>query len=96
MAPFDDLVYAYFKQFKQLNYPQDVKDKCLVHLLKCLIEYDRNHKDAIIGIEDEKSYQHLSNFMSKDKHLVDRLKKTRLLWSHAIKRISRHCFSNGK
>lgn len=75
MAPFDDLVYAYFKQFKQLNYPQDVKDKCLVHLLKCLIEYDRNHKDAIIGIEDEKSYQHLSNFMSKDKHLVDRLKK---------------------
>lgn len=74
MAPFDDLVYAYFKQFKQLNYPQDVKDKCLVHLLKCLIEYDRNHKDAIIGIEDEKSYQHLSNFMSKDKHLVDRLK----------------------
>ena len=27
MAPFDDLVYAYFKQFKQLNYPQDVKDK---------------------------------------------------------------------
>lgn len=75
MTSFDDLAYAYFKLFTKLNYSQQVKDACLVYLIACFIKYDTNNKDNIVGIKDKKSYQHLSNFMAKDRHLADRLKK---------------------
>ena len=87
MTPFDDLVYAYFELFTKLKYAQQVKDACLAYLMACLIEYDTKNKDNIGGIKDEKAYQHLSNFMSKDKHLAHRLKKNNYYGNSQLKEL---------
>ena len=55
--------------------------------MACLIEYDTKNKDNIGGIKDEKAYQHLSNFMSKDKHLAHRLKKNNYYGNSQLKEL---------
>ena len=63
MEAFENLVYAYYKHYKQINVDQKVKDECLVCLLDCLNKYDEAHQSNILKVMDKKAYQHLYNFM---------------------------------
>lgn len=74
IEPFEILVDAYCRSFVKLQYRQSIKDECLVFLLKCLMDFDDKHNKNITKITDMKSYQHMSNFMSIDKKLAQRLR----------------------
>ena len=54
METFENLVYAYYKHYKQINVRQKVKDECLVCLLDCLNKYDETHQDNILKVMDKK------------------------------------------
>ena len=56
METFENLVYAYYKHYKQINVKQKVKDECLVCLLDCLNKYDETHQDNILKVMDKKVY----------------------------------------
>ena len=54
METFENLVYAYYKHYKQINVKQKVKDECLVCLLDSLSKYDETHQDNILKVMDKK------------------------------------------
>lgn len=54
MEAFENLVYAYYKHYKQINVDQKVKDECLVCLLDCLNKYDEAHQSNILKVMDKK------------------------------------------
>jgi len=89
METFENLVYAYYKHYKQINVKQKVKDECLVCLLDCLNKYDETHQDNILKVMDKKSYQHLSNFMLVDKELIQRMEKNNYYGSTALRDVAK-------
>ena len=89
METFENLVYAYYKHYKQINVRQEVKDKCLVCLLDCLNKYDETHQDNILKVMDKKAYQHLSNFMLVDKELILRMEKNNYYESTALRDVAK-------
>jgi len=89
METFENLVYAYYKHYKQINLKQEVKDECLVCLLDCLNKYDETHQDNILKVMDKKVYQHLSNFMLVDKELIQRMEKNNYYGSTALRDVAK-------
>ena len=89
METFENLVYAFYKHYKQINVKQKVKDECLVCLLDCLNKYDETHQDNILKVMDRKTYQHFSNFMSADKELVQRMEKNNYYESTALRDVAK-------
>ena len=89
METFENLVYAYYKHYKQINVRQEVKDECLVCLLDCLNKYDETHQDNILKVMDKKVYQHLSNFMLVDKELIQRMEKNNYYGSTALRDVAK-------
>ena len=89
METFENLVYAYYKHYKQINVRQEVKDECLVYLLDCLNKYDETHQDNILKVMDKKAYQHLSNFMLVDKELIQRMEKNNYYESTALRDVAK-------
>ena len=89
METFENLVYAYYKHYKQINVRQEVKDKCLVCLLDCLNKYDETHQDNILKVMDKKAYQHLSNFMLVDKELIQRMEKNNYYGNTALRDVAK-------
>ena len=89
METFENLVYAYYKHYKQINVRQKVKDECLVCLLDCLNKYDETHQDNILKVMDKKAYQHLSNFMLVDKELILRMEKNNYYESTALRDVAK-------
>ena len=89
METFENLVYAYYKHYKQINVRQKVKDECLVCLLDCLNKYDETHQDNILKVMDKKVYQHLSNFMLVDKELIQRMEKNNYYGSTALRDVAK-------
>jgi len=89
METFENLVYAYYKHYKQINVRQKVKDECLVCLLDCLNKYDEKHQDNILKVMDKKVYQHLSNFMLVDKELIQRMEKNNYYGSTALRDVAK-------
>ena len=89
METFENLVYAYYKHYKQINVRQEVKDECLVCLLDCLNKYDETHQDNILKVMDKKVYQHLSNFMLVDKELIQRMEKNNFYGSTALRDVAK-------
>lgn len=89
MERFENLVYAYYKDYKQINVSQDVKDECLVCLLDCLNQYDEAHQDRIFKVMDRKAYQHLSNFMSVDRGLLKRMDKSNYYGKNTLRAIAK-------
>lgn len=87
MLPFENLVYRYHEEFTALPYAQEVKDECLVCLIKHFIDFDTRNVGNIVGIEDEKAYQHLSNFLSTDAGLASRLSEKDFYGSAKIKEL---------
>lgn len=89
METFENLVYAYYKHYKQINVKQEVKDECLVCLLDCLNKYDETHQDNILKVMDKKTYQHLSNFILVDKELIPRMEKNNYYGSTALRDVAK-------
>lgn len=89
METFENLVYAYYKHYKQINVRQKVKDECLVCLLDCLNKYDETHQDNILKVMDKKVYQHLSNFMLVDKELIQRMEKNNYYGSTDLRDVAK-------
>ena len=89
METFENLVYAYYKHYKQINVRQEVKDECLVYLLDCLNKYDETHQDNILKVMDKKAYQHLSNFMLVDKELIQRMEKNNYYGNTALRDVAK-------
>ena len=87
MEAFENLVYAYYKHYKQINVEQKVKDECLVCLLDCLNKYDEAHQSNILKVMDKKAYQHLYNFMLVDKGLAQRMKRNNYYGRTALRDI---------
>lgn len=89
METFENLVYAYYKHYKQINVRQKVKDECLVCLLDSLNKYDETHQDNILKVMDKKVYQYLSNFMLVDKELIQRMEKNNYYGSTALRDVAK-------